>query len=188
MKRAIKQDKDHIIDILVKSFKGNKSVDFVVGKSEKRRRVLMEYSYENCLENGEVFISESGNSCILTKFSESKANSLKLILMDLKLALMGIGLPKILKVMKRESLINKKQPSSPFLYLWFIGVDPSSQGRGEGTKSLNFVIDTAKKKGLPVCLETSTQQNFAWYEKRGFKVYDKSNDFGFTLFFYKRES
>jgi hypothetical protein len=49
MKRAIKQDKDCIIDILVKSFKGNKSVDFVVGKSEKRRRVLMEYSYENCL-------------------------------------------------------------------------------------------------------------------------------------------
>ena len=85
--------------------------------------------------------------------------------MDLKLALMGIGLPKILKVMKRESLINKKQPSSPFLYLWFIGVDPSSQGRGEGTKSLNFVIDKEKKKGLPVCLEPSTQQNFAWYEK-----------------------
>jgi hypothetical protein len=54
MRKFIEQDREKIINILVNSFEGNKSVDFVVGKLAASRRILMEYSLENCLENGEV--------------------------------------------------------------------------------------------------------------------------------------
>jgi hypothetical protein len=37
MRKFIEQDRENIITILVRSFKGNKSVDFVVGKSAKER-------------------------------------------------------------------------------------------------------------------------------------------------------
>ncbi|MDR7130346.1 ribosomal protein S18 acetylase RimI-like enzyme [Algoriphagus sp. 4150] len=187
MKKYRKEDKEKIINILVDSFERNKSIDFVVGKSAKSRRILMEYSLENCLENGEVFISDSGNSCVLLKYSERKNKPLKLWFLDLKLALLGMGLSRIPKVLKRERVIEKKQPEHVFLYLWFIGVTPEFQGRGEGSDALTFVLNLAKEQNLPVRLETSTDVNFKWYESFGFKVYESSAEFGFPFYFYKRE-
>jgi ribosomal protein S18 acetylase RimI-like enzyme len=187
MRKFREQDRKSIIDILVKSFEGNKSVDFVVGKSERGREVLMEYSLENCLENGEVYVSDSGKSCVLIKYSDQKKKPLRLWAWDLKLALQGIGISRISKVLKRESSIEAAQPNHPFLYVWFIGVEPKWQGQGEGSTLLKSVLDMAKKKNLSVCLETSTDRNFKWYESFGFSVYDSSEQFGFPFYFYKRE-
>jgi ribosomal protein S18 acetylase RimI-like enzyme len=187
MRKFIEQDRKKVINLLVESFKGNKSVDFVVGKSAKGREVLMEYSLENCLENGEVFVSDSGTSCALIKYSDQKRKPLGLWIWDLKLALSGIGIPRISKVLKRESSIEEVQPKESFLYVWFIGVDPENQGRGEGSKLMKSILDLARQKDLPVCLETSTERNFKWYENLGFSVYASSNQFGFPFNFYRKD-
>ena len=187
MRKFIEQDRKKIINILVESFKGNKSVDFVVGDSAKGREVLMEYSLENCLENGEVFVSNSGKSCVLIKYSDQKKKPLRLWIWDLKLALHGIGIPKISKVLKRESSIEEVQPKEPFLYVWFIGVEPKSQGAGEGSKLMKSILEMGREKNLPVCLETSTERNFNWYENFGFSVYASSNQFGFPFYFYRKD-
>lgn len=187
MRKFIEQDREKIINILVNSFEGNKSVDFVVGKSAAGRRILMEYSLANCLENGEVYISESGKSCVLIKYSDRKKKPFNLWIWDLKLAIKGIGISRISKILKRESSIETVQPNEPFLYVWFIGVDPENQGKGEGSMLLKSVLELAKKKNLPVCLETSTERNFRWYENFGFSVYDSSNEFGFPFYFYRKD-
>lgn len=188
MRKFIEQDRKKIINILVESFKGNKSVDFVVGNTTKGMEVLMEYSLENCLENGEVFVSDSGKSCVLIKYSDKKSKPLSLWFWDIKLALRGIGIPRISKVLKRESSIEELQPNDPFLYVWFIGVEPASQGIGEGSQLMKSIIKMAKEKNLPVCLETSTERNFKWYENLGFSVYASSNQFGFPFYFYRKEA
>lgn len=188
MRKFTEKDRENAINILVKSFERNKSVDFVVGNSAKRRKVLMEYSLENCLENGEVYISDSEKSCALIKYSDQKRKPLRLWIWDLKLALKGIGLPNISKVLKRESSIEALQPKEPFLYLWFIGVQPECQGQGEGSKLLTSVLQLAKEKSLSVCLETSTERNFRWYENVGFSVYASSDQFGFPLHFYRKDT
>jgi ribosomal protein S18 acetylase RimI-like enzyme len=187
MRKFIEQDREKIINILVNSFEGNKSVDFVVGKSAAGRRILMEYSLANCLENGEVYISESGKSCVLIKYSDRKRKPLSLWIWDLNLALKGIRISRISKVLKRESSIEAVQPKEPFLYVWFIGVDPENQGKGEGSMLLKSVLELAKKKNLSVCLETSTERNFRWYENFGFSVYASSDEFGFPFYFYKKD-
>ena len=40
MRKFTEQDRKNVINILVKSFEGNKSVDFVVGNSSKRGSTL----------------------------------------------------------------------------------------------------------------------------------------------------
>lgn len=187
MRKFIEQDREKIINILVSSFEGNKSVDFVVGKSAISRRILMEYSLANCLENGEVYLSDSGKSCVLIKYSDRKRKPFNLWIWDLKLALQGIGISRISKVLKRESTIEAVQPKEPFLYVWFIGVEPENQGKGEGSKLLKSVLDMAEEKKLPVCLETSTERNFKWYENFGFSVYAYSAQFGFPFYFYRKD-
>ncbi|OYX13112.1 MAG: hypothetical protein B7Z16_16025 [Algoriphagus sp. 32-45-6] len=187
MRKFIEQDREKVITILVNSFEGNKSVDFVVGNSATSRRILMEYSLANCLENGEVYLSDSGKSCVLIKYSDRKRKPFNLWIWDLKLALQGIGISRISKVLKRESSIEAVQPKEPFLYVWFIGVEPENQGKGEGSKLLKSVLDMAEEKKLPVCLETSTERNFKWYENFGFSVYAYSAQFGFPFYFYRKD-
>lgn len=88
--------------------------------------------------------------------------------------------------MTRESKINKLHPKTPIYYLWFIGVNPSEQNKGIGTKLLQEVINEGRSKGRPIYLETSTLKNIPWYEKFGFIVYDKL-DFGYDLYCMKKE-
>ena len=55
-------------------------------------------------------------------------------------------------------------------YLWAIGVDPSSQGRGIGSRLLQPVLEQASADGTACYLETGTERNIRFYEKHGFRV------------------
>lgn len=88
--------------------------------------------------------------------------------------------------MVREAKIKAKQPRQPLCYLWFIGVDPTEQNQGIGSKLLREVLAENEFDKRIVCLETSTLKNIPWYQKFGFVVYDKL-DLGYELFFMKKE-
>lgn len=189
MIRAQPTDKELIVSILSKSFDDNKSVNYIVkqdGRRTERLKKLMEYSFEVCNLFGDVFLTEDKKGCALIVMPDKKKTTLKSILLDAKLALSVIGLSNIKKAMNRESKIDKLHPQEPFYYLWFIGVDPSQQNKGIGTKLMNDVINEAASKQRPIYLETSTLKNIPWYEKFGFTVYDKL-DFGYELFCMKKE-
>ena len=189
MVRANHKDKELIVDILAKSFDDNKSVNYIVKQDRNRAerlRKLMEYSFDVCDLFGEVFLSDDRKGCALIVMPDKKKTTLKSLGLDAKLVTSVIGLSNVKKAMSRETRINKLHPKTPFYYLWFIGVDPSQQNRGTGTKLLNEIIKEGKQKGRPIFLETSTLKNIPWYEKFGFAVYNKL-DFGYDLYCMKNE-
>lgn len=189
MIRAELKDKELIVNILSKSFDDNKSVNYIVkqdGKRAERLKKLMEYSFDDCHLFGDVFLTEDKKVCALIVMPDKKKTTLKSISLDAKLALSCIGLSNLKKAMAREAAINKLHPKSPMYYLWFIGVDPSDQNKGIGTKLLKEVIAEGNSKQRPIYLETSTLKNIPWYEKFGFKTYNKL-DFGYELFCMKRD-
>ena len=55
-------------------------------------------------------------------------------------------------------------------YLWAIGVDPSSQGKGLGGELIGPVLASADATGTPCYLETHNERNVRFYEKLGFRV------------------
>jgi len=189
MIRANHKDKELIVDILAKSFDENKSVNYIVKQDShrtERLRKLMEYSFDVCHLFGEIFLSDDKKGCALIVMPDKKKTTLKSIGLDAKLVTSVIGLSNVKKAMTRESRINKLHPKTPFYYLWFIGVDPSQQSQGTGTKLLKEIIKEGKSKGRPIFLETSTLKNIPWYEKNGFAVYNKL-DFGYELYCMKNE-
>lgn len=60
-----------------------------------------------------------------------------------------------------------------YIYLLMIGVDPQHQGQGYGGQLLSGLIEESEQTGLPVYLETETENNVSVYEHFGFKVVDK---------------
>ncbi len=189
MIRAELKDKNLIADILTKSFKDNKSVNYIVkqdDKREQRLRSLMEYSFDICYHFGDIFLTDDKKGCALVVLPDEKKTTVKSVLLDLKLIFSCIGLSNIGKAMSREGKIKKLQPKELLYYLWFIGVDPGEQHKGIGSSLLTEVINEAKSKQRTICLETSTLTNIPWYEKFGFKIYNEL-DFGYKLFFLKKE-
>ncbi len=87
--------------------------------------------------------------------------------------------------MSREAAINKIHPEGQIYYLWFIGVDPTAQNKGIGSKLLNGIIQEGLSQKRTICLETSTLKNIPWYEKHGFETYHEM-DFGYKLYCMKR--
>jgi ribosomal protein S18 acetylase RimI-like enzyme len=184
MKKALYSDKEVVIDILTRSFYENKSVNYVIKDDDKklqRIKSLMDYSFEVCFLFGEVFLSDDRKGCALILFPEKKKTTGRAIMLDLKLVFTCLGIKNLLKTLDRESKIKKHHPNDPFVHLWFIGVDPEFESKGTGSTLLKEVIAEANKLNRKVYLETSTLKNIPWYEKFGFKVFDKI-ELTYTLF------
>lgn len=190
MIKATMQNREKVIFLLANAFKDNKSVNYIIKPDKYRTNriyALMEYSFDVCINFGEVYLSEDGNACALILSPGSKRSTLLSIRLDIKLIFNAIGIMRIGSALKRESAIKKLQLKQPHLYLWFIGVDLTNQHKGIGTKMLQEIINYAHTKSLPVCLETSTITNLPWYQTNGLEVYNEL-DLGYQLFFLKTNS
>ncbi|MDB5012809.1 MAG: hypothetical protein JWQ25_1011 [Daejeonella sp.] len=189
MVKAEYRDKPIVVDILSKAFDKNLSVNYIVKQDEqrlKRIEALMGYSFEVCRLFGDVFISEDRNACALVLFPEKKKTTFKSIILDFKLIRECIGLSNLMKAFKREAKVKDIQPKQLMYYLWFLGVNPSSQNTGIGATLLKQIIQDSIQKQRSIFLETSTISNLPWYEKFGFKIYHELN-LNYKLFFLKRE-
>lgn len=182
-----KQKKEQIIKILSESFHDNKSTNFVIKQVKKkdfRLRKLIEYSIFYGESFGEVYLSEDNHSCYIILDTEKKKTTLKSVFWDLRLIFQCIGLTNIKKVLKRESLIKSNHPKENFIHLWYIGVIPTEQGLGKGTRLMKMIIDDARSQNKKIYLETSTERNFKFYEDLGFKEEVRGNQLGYSLNFF----
>ena len=59
-------------------------------------------------------------------------------------------------------------PADPYWYLGVLATHPARQGEGLATAVLTPVLGEADRDGLACCLETSTETNRRFYERRGF--------------------
>ncbi|WP_114751933.1 GNAT family N-acetyltransferase [Pleomorphovibrio marinus] len=185
MRKATQNDREKVVSILLEAFKKNRSVNYIAGKEAHKIRYLMEYSFENCMDAGEVFISDDENACAMIQFQDRKKFSLRSAYLDIQLILKTIGVSNIPKALARESFIKKHYPKEPFTYLWFVGVSPEKQRNGFGSEILKYVLDYSKTLNRPVYLETSTESNLPWYQKHGLYIYTVSDRFGFPFYFLK---
>ena len=66
--------------------------------------------------------------------------------------------------------IHKREVPGPHWYLWALGVEPGCQGQGIGSRLIAPVLARADEAGVPCYLETQTERNVAFYQRRGFEV------------------
>lgn len=184
MKRAKNSDKKLVTAILCKSFDDNKSVNYIIKQDRKRAlriKRLMEYSFSVCYLFGDVFLSDSRDACVLLLCPEKEKVTIRSLLLDIGIFFSSLGVFNLIKAIRREAIIKKVHPSTAIYYLWFIGVEPSQQNKGVGSKLLEEVIEKGLSEKRTICLETSTLKNIPWYERHGFNVY-KELDFGYKLY------
>jgi ribosomal protein S18 acetylase RimI-like enzyme len=69
--------------------------------------------------------------------------------------------------------IDALHPRDPHLYLSVLGVDPSAQRTGLGSRLLEPGLERCDREGVPAYLESSKEANVPFYERHGFRVTDE---------------
>ncbi|SEB41390.1 Acetyltransferase (GNAT) domain-containing protein [Tenacibaculum sp. MAR_2009_124] len=195
MIKATIKDIGRVTDVLTDSFKENKSIINVTrkGKNQSLRiRKLMKFFTLNTFYNGDVFISDDANGCLLmlTKDEERKGTITKrlhLLIWKVNLMFNILGINNVINVLQREKAINKNHPKGNYLHLYYVGVYKEFQGKRIGSKLIEEVIQYyGVTKTL--YLETSDIRNLPFYKKLGFRVVNIHNELEITLYILKKES
>ena len=66
--------------------------------------------------------------------------------------------------------VEKLHPAEPHYYLAVLGTDPAHQGKGLGSAAMAPVFERADSEGTACYLESSKEDNLAFYHRHGFEV------------------
>ena len=192
MIKADKIHKQRVIDILSDCFEANKTVNYIVKQDEKKKeriRFLMDYSFDMCLEAGQILMTDDMNGVIICSNSTSKLPILEEAFQTAKFVWKVSGIDGIGRVLKRETYLNSYHPQDEeYMYIWFMGVDKGAQGKGVGSAMIDELIRESNLTDKTIYLETSSESHLQFYKKHGFDVYHiaKEDVFGYELYFLRR--
>ena len=80
---------------------------------------------------------------------------------------------RMMAVLRQLREREKALMPDPHWHLTAIGVDPSQQGAGLGSRLVQSGIVRADRENVAIYLETETEANVAFYEHRGFAVVEE---------------
>jgi ribosomal protein S18 acetylase RimI-like enzyme len=90
------------------------------------------------------------------------------------------GVKRFMRLMSASEPLHKAV-DGPHWYLMSVGTRPERQGQGLGSALLEVGTSQADAAGLPCYLETLTDEDVAFYSKRGFEVTGQAEVEGFIL-------
>ena len=86
------------------------------------------------------------------------------------LPMLPILLPRIVSSSRAVREIERRHPAAPHFYLSVLGTDPTQQGGGVGSALLSCMLDRCDETGTAAYLESSKEENVAFYARHGFVV------------------
>jgi hypothetical protein len=176
MKKATKEDKNHVVKIICEAFYHNPHVSFIVKNDEKkpeRMKALAEYAFDLGMRREAVFLTDDRlGVSIIYRYGEVKMG-LKEYLRQIKLIFSTFSWERGWKIYQLEKEIwAKRSQDTPYLYLWFFGVADEALGTNNARDMMRFIFQMSADQQLPMVLETSAKRNQVIYKRYGFVEYD----------------
>lgn len=147
-------------------------------KFKQKFRIFFETPIRYCLKYGEVYSTSEnlegiaawvpGNLSEVTMWRIIRSGA---FISGMKMARLGGKMKSTFKQIDNDRKENMK--GREFIYLQVIGVALKFQGQGFGGKLIRALIEKSEQDGIPLYLETETEDNVKMYEKFGFKLIKK---------------
>lgn len=80
------------------------------------------------------------------------------------------GFDRLMAFSDRVDELHARHLPAPHTYLFFIGVDPSHQGKGYASRLIRPMLGRLDAQGLPCYLNTQNEKNAGLYEHFGFRI------------------
>jgi ribosomal protein S18 acetylase RimI-like enzyme len=149
----------------------------MMSEDEQRRRAVGPWFFGRVvsygLRWGEVWANDDASAvAIWLPPGDSHIGTLRMIRVGLWELPFHAGLGTALRFLRGSGATERFHAAvpDPHWYLLFLGTRRERQGQGLASALLDAVISKADVDGLPCYLETGTDSNIAFYERRGFEV------------------
>lgn len=83
------------------------------------------------------------------------------------------GVRGIVNLLRMDAALTQRHIRETHYYLWVLGVDPSAQGRGYGSKMLERLNALGDIAHLPWYLETDKESSVRLYSRHGYEVLEE---------------
>ena len=189
MRKAAKEDKKLVVDILMSAFldikEGNSLNYFIRGEHnrESRAKHLFSFLFDKSMIRGEIYISSNELGCILVDRSENNSGIIKLFLKKIRTIYLSIGFKNVPRILKRQKLINRFHTEKRHVYPTAMAAHQSVNGKGTCVRMIMELLKNYNGEPITIYTETTTQDNLDIYERFGFKVIGKSDELGFSIYF-----
>jgi ribosomal protein S18 acetylase RimI-like enzyme len=165
------------IEVMGKAFLNDPFLRYLAPDDTQRARLTPEFVaivVRYCFLYGQVwtFPSLAGVACWLIpgKTSPSLGGMIRTGMLTMPLKFGWSGFQRFNAVISHTERLHKQFAAEPHWYLWGLGVEPSQQGRGLGSRLVQPVLSQADVAGQPCYLETQNESNLPFYQKHGFEV------------------
>jgi ribosomal protein S18 acetylase RimI-like enzyme len=188
MRKATREDKKVVVDILTQSFANDPHVNWLIEESHNKNKlkIIIEYVFGESLSRGEVYLSDDNKAAVLWN-SEKKAKfSFEFVRRNLSF-LFRVGLKSTIRALNTDKIVYNFYPKNQqYCQLYLIGVLPDGQGKGLASSLMDPMIERMKEKAIPLHLETANPRNVEIYKKKGFSVFNTTK-FGNNTFYWMRQ-
>lgn len=141
------------------------------GRAPARRELFRLLLRDLALPNGAIERPPSGGAAAVWMPSERLGpNPVGQELRALPTLLRATGLARFARLPALRKAMDAHHPAEPHDYLWFLGVHPTAQGQGVGSRLLSAHSKSLDAQGRAAFLETATPRNLSLYRRHGFEV------------------
>tara|TARA_B110000908_G_C10199051_1_gene424444 strand:- start:237 stop:851 length:615 start_codon:yes stop_codon:yes gene_type:complete len=187
--RVTNKEKKQYINLITERFLTNPRMSFLFDHQKGKKyyksvQKLVEYCFHIALSLNGFYISKNKKTIVLfyekKEFQRNKQDYLRYFKV-----LIRIKMRKLFIILGNEKKIKKNRLKiDNYIYVWFIAQEKEYR-KLDGLIEINTMLfEYAKKKNIPILLETSNLAVLKLYKRAGFKVYKKQKTEEGTLYFF----
>jgi ribosomal protein S18 acetylase RimI-like enzyme len=168
LRRAKGDDYDLVVRVLARAFENDPVANYML-RRDGLERAFGAFFKHAVLPHREGWLCGEDGVALWTPPGKWNATGFQLLAMGPAL-FAAIGATKLVARARAAQRVSEKHPRERHWYLFAIGVEPSKQGRGVGSKLLRGVLQRCDAEKTGAYLEASTETNVRLYERHGFKL------------------
>lgn len=174
MKLATKKDRANVVQVLQNAFQDNPTMQLLTRKAHRKRGIahVIRYAFDFALRRKGVFVSSTNQGAVICYVYNEHKIDLVDVFNNLKLVVTTLPLRRLRTILSHCKTIARTRPRNKrFLYIWFLGVDPSERPRVSPMEFKKGLFTLARKLKLDIYAETTRMDLKVGYERMGFEVY-----------------
>ena len=175
VRKATLADAPRLAQALASAFQDDPVIAWIFPDEHRRRGILaafMEFRLRKlAFPHDQVWMTAGGAAAAVWlpppgRWQLSRAQ--RLLLLPALVRFFGLRTVSVLGGLER---MEKRHPQDrSHWYLFILGTEPAAQGQGLGSALLAQMLARVDAAGLPAYLESSSEQNLAFYGRHGFAV------------------